>query len=39
MLLEEYAKCFIDESKRYKQDDLLNLSAILDENEEEEEES
>ncbi|MBX9784945.1 MAG: transglutaminase-like domain-containing protein [Chitinophagaceae bacterium] len=33
LLLEEYAKCFMEENKRYKQDDLLNLSALLDENE------
>jgi len=30
MLLEEYAKCFMDENKRYKQQDLLNLSSLLD---------
>jgi hypothetical protein len=33
LLLEEYAKCFMDESKRYKQNDLLNLSALLNDSE------
>jgi hypothetical protein len=37
LLLEEYAKCFMDEKRRYKQQDILNLSAILDEDETEKE--
>lgn len=36
-LLEEYAKCFMEENKRYKKEDLLNLSRLLDETEGEEE--
>ncbi|HEX4958949.1 MAG TPA: transglutaminase family protein [Lacibacter sp.] len=31
LLLEEYAKCFMDEKRRYKQEDIINLAAILDE--------
>ncbi|XVJ65614.1 MAG: hypothetical protein HEQ40_05405 [Lacibacter sp.] len=38
LLLEEYAKCFMDESKRYKQEDLLNLSGLLDDAEPDENE-
>jgi Transglutaminase-like superfamily len=30
LLLEEYAKCFMEENKRYKQEDLMNLSSLLD---------
>jgi Transglutaminase-like superfamily len=33
VLLEEYAKCFMDEKQKYKKDDILNLSSILDEEE------
>jgi hypothetical protein len=33
MLLEEYAKCFMDEKQKYKKEDIMNLSSILDDEE------